>query len=110
MEEPWMMFTRYQVQELIEKTIYSWTSINGVNGYKFNSMFNNSKYIFLPAGGHCVDKSNDIAGSYGLYWSSMWSYSSSYALHLRFTSSSMQSTYTSRSYGQSIRAVRPLEW
>ena len=49
MGEPWMMFTKDQGQELIDHTTSTWTTINGVNGRKFTSKTNSSKYIFLPS-------------------------------------------------------------
>ena len=51
MGKPWMMFTKEQAQELIDNTTYEWTTINGVNGRKFTSKTDSSKYIFLPAAG-----------------------------------------------------------
>lgn len=46
------MPTREQLIELIANTTYEWTSINGVNGGKFTSKTDSSKYIFLPAAGY----------------------------------------------------------
>ena len=51
MGSPWKMFTQAQGQELIDGTNSTWTTINGVNGRKFTSKTDSSKYIFLPAGG-----------------------------------------------------------
>ena len=47
-----MMFTTTQANELIHDTTSIWTSLNGVNGRKFTSNSNASKYIFLPACGY----------------------------------------------------------
>ena len=52
MGSPWKMFTQTQGQELIDGTNSTWTTINGVNGRKFTSKTDSSKYIFLPAGGY----------------------------------------------------------
>ena len=46
------MFTTTQANELIRDTTSIWTSLNGVNGRKFTSNSNASKYIFLPACGY----------------------------------------------------------
>ena len=46
------MPTKDQCQELINGTNYTWTSINKVNGRKFISNTDTSKYIFIPAAGY----------------------------------------------------------
>ena len=51
MGSPWKMFNKKQGQELIDNTNYTWTTINRVNGMKFTSKTDSSKYIFLPAAG-----------------------------------------------------------
>ena len=69
MGEPWMMFTKTQGQELIDHTTSTWTSINGVNGRKFTSKTDSSKYIFLPAGGYWKDTTNNNSRTSGRYCS-----------------------------------------
>ena len=110
MREPWMMFTKKQGQELIDNTIYEWTSINEVNGYKLTSKINQSNHIFLPAAGECRDIPFTSSSTRGNYWSTTWN-SSSYAWYLDFGSSILliSGAYYHR-YGLSIRAVRSLEW
>lgn len=49
MGSQWKIFTQTQGQELIDGTNSTWTSINGVNGRKFISKTDSTKYIFLPA-------------------------------------------------------------
>ena len=51
MGEPWMTPTYDQGLEMIDNTDSEWTTINGVNGYKFFNKTDFSKYIFLPAAG-----------------------------------------------------------
>ena len=63
-----MMFTNDQVNELIKNTFSGWTTMNEVNGYKFFSKTNLSKYIFLPAAGYWRNTTLDGAGSLGLYY------------------------------------------
>ena len=105
-----MMFTQNQGQELIDNTNHEWTTINSVNGRKFTSKTDSSKYIFLPVGGYWNDTSHNHAGSYGDYWSAML-YSSVYAWNMNFYSIRLHmSELANRYLGFSIRDIRPLEW
>ena len=99
-----MMFTKTQGQELIDHTNSEWTTINGVNGRKFTSKKDPSKYIFLPAGGYWDDAVHYNAGSYGRYWSTVW-YSSSNAWYLYFDSSDVTMYDNYRYAGRSIRSI-----
>ena len=104
------MFTKDQGYELINRnnTTSTWTSINGVTGYKFSNKTNYSKYIFLPAGGRWDDTGHDGAGSYGRYWSTAYT-SSSNACNIGFDSSTVSwYNYDNRHTGRSIRPVRQL--
>ena len=65
----WRMPTKAEQDELREQCIWSWTTQNGVNGYKVTSKKNGNS-IFLPAAGYRYDSSLDYAGSDGYYWSS----------------------------------------
>ena len=49
----WRMPTKDECQELYKNTTQSWVTINGVNGRKFTSKTDTSKYIFIPAAGSC---------------------------------------------------------
>ena len=101
----WHMPTRTQLNELTANTNYSWTTINGVNGGKFTSETDSSKYIFLPAAGYFNSGSQSSAGSYGNYWSS-YPDSSSGAYRLSFSSGSKDVNGGSyRYYGFSVRPV-----
>ena len=105
MGSPWKMFTQAQGQELIDGTNSTWTTINGVNGRKFTSKTDSSKYIFLPAGGVWNETNNNWIGSEGNFWTTMlgglsqpfWMCSSSYVLDLR--------AGNIRLYGYSVRAT-----
>lgn len=60
----WRMPTRDEMQELIDKCTWEWTSLNGMNGYKIIS--SNGNYIFLPAAS-CIHTDAHV-GAEGYYW------------------------------------------
>ena len=88
-------------------TTWTWTTQNGVKGYKVTSKINGNS-IFLPAAGYCYSSDLYYAGSYGYYWSGSLNtdYSDS-AYYLGFDSGNVYSDYygSSRFYGQSVRPV-----
>ena len=101
----WRMPTKSEMQELIDKCIWTWTTQNGVNGYKVTSK-TNGNYIFLPAAGDRDGSSLYYAGGRGYYWSSSPNEGSSYsAVSLYFFSGSRYTYYYGRDYGQSVRPV-----
>ena len=101
--------TAKQFKELLDNTTNEWiTDYNGtgVNGRKFASKIDESKYIFIPAAGFCYGGSVDGVGGSGYVWSSSLDTSYLYvALNLYFDSDycSMYSGY--RFYGRSVRPV-----
>ena len=68
----WRMPTQAEQNELRENCTWTWTTQNGVYGYKVASKKSGytNKFIFLPAAGYRDDSSLGLAGSYGYYWSS----------------------------------------
>ena len=62
----WRMPTPGDLQELIDNTVYEWTTVNGVNGGLFTSKINGQK-IFFPAAGACIYGSIFQVGSIGVY-------------------------------------------
>ena len=67
------MPTNDDFQELIDNTINEWVenfNNSNVNGMKFISKTDESKYIFIPAAGICGDGSMYGVGEYGDVWSS----------------------------------------
>ena len=99
----WRMPTLDEMKELVDKCTWSWTTQNGVKGYKVTGSNGNS--IFLPAAGYRHDTSLINAGSYGLYWSAT-PYSHSYsAYYLRFYSRYYDWNYYNRGYGFTVRPV-----
>ena len=102
----WRMPTKAECQELYKNTTQSWVTINGVNGRKFTSKTDTSKYIFIPAAGYYYNGSVSEVGAYGYIWSSTISSPYSKARFLRFRSSTCGASTTERCYGMSVRGVK----
>ena len=100
----WRMPTKSEMQELINKCNWTWTTLNGKNGYKVTGPNGNS--IFLPAAGYRYGSSHGNAGNYGYYWSSMPNKSyAHFANYLEFGSDKHFMLNHNRYYGQSVRPV-----
>ena len=103
----WRMPTKAEQDELHNNCTWTWTTQNGVNGYKVTSNSNGNS-IFLPAAGHRYQSSLYDAGSYGDYWSSsLKTNNPDGACSLYFNSSNVGGYYYSRNCGQSVRPVCP---
>lgn len=67
----WSMPTKAQAQELISNCTWTWTTLNGVNGYEVKSKKNDNS-IFLPASGYCwglgMVRDPYQVGTNGRYW------------------------------------------
>ena len=101
----WRMPTYDELKELRNNCIWTWTTQNGVNGYKVTSKKNDHS-IFLPAAGYRNGSSLYKAGSYGYYWSSTPLESGDYgAYYLDFFSSYLDMGCFDRDYGRSVRPV-----
>ena len=103
------MPTKAEFDELLNGTTNAWVTINGVNGRKFTSKTDTSKYIFIPAAGYRSGGSVDSVGDSGDVWSS--SLDTSYpgrAWNLDFGSDSCSLSNLNRHNGWSVRAVRNL--
>ena len=104
----WRMPTEAEMQELMDKCTWTWTTQNGVNGYKVTGP--NGNKIFLPATGGRAGSSLNYAGSGGYYWSSTPGESDGrYAYGPTFDSAVHRMVYGSRYYGRCIRPVSELE-
>jgi len=100
----WRMPTTEEQQELINKCTWTWTTLNGVNGYRVTGPNGNS--IFLPAAGYRSGTGAYGQGSYGFCWSSsLFSYYSYSACSLYFYSGSFDWFYYYRCYGRTVRPV-----
>ena len=101
---PWRMPTDSELTELRTSCTWTWTTFNDVNGCEVTGTNGNS--IFLPAAGYRDGSSLSGAGSYGRYWSSSPSSSSTnFAYDLYFLSSSVYRDYDFRYFGLCVRPV-----
>jgi len=102
----WRMPTNAEQDELRNNCTWTWTTQNGVNGYKVTSKTNGNS-LFFPAAGYWGTSLNH-AGSYGRYWSRSLSTSYSYsAWDMYFDSSGVDTSSYGRYYGRSVRPVCP---
>ena len=100
----WRMPTFDEQKELLNKCTWTWTTLNGVNGYKVIGPNGNS--IFLPAAGYRFGANLNDSGSLALFWSSSLSSLYSYgACCLYFNSGFHDWGYDGRYYGHSVRPV-----
>ena len=63
----WRLPTEDEFQELVDRCTWTWTTYEGVNGYKVTGPNGNS--IFLPAAGWRYGTSLSRKGAGGYYWS-----------------------------------------
>lgn len=98
----WRMPTIDEWEELLEKCTWTWTTLNGKNGYEVKATNGNS--IFLPAAGYRKDDELYDAGSDDYYWSSSLDTQtgSSYAQYM-YSRSVAHGRY--RCFGLSVRPV-----
>ena len=100
----WRMPTKAEQDELRTECSWTWTTLNGVNGYNVEGPNGNS--IFLPAAGCRSDGDLGSAGSGGFYWSSsLYAYLSGSAYCLDLDSDDVSWDGYDRYYGQSVRGV-----
>ncbi len=105
----WRMPTDEEFFELREKCSWTWTTQNGVKGYKVSR---NGNSIFLPAAGYRDYSSLYEASWKGYYWSSSLcadgsEVGSEDAGCVDFASSFVDWGYDSRCYGLPVRPVCP---
>ncbi len=105
----WRMPTEAEFQELLNNTYNEWIEDfngSGVNGRKFTSKTDTSKYIFIPAAGFRTNDSVNYVGSDGDVWGSSLDISNpNYAWGLTLNSSVCCMGYSYRCYGRSVRGV-----
>lgn len=105
----WRMPTDVEMTELYENCTWTWTTENGVNGYRVtsNKIGYTDKSIFLPAAGFCANNNSYAeVGSNGSYWSSSLSITAFRAYAMDLYADEVHSPNTStRRNGYSIRPV-----
>ena len=106
----WRMPTEEEIDELVEKGIWTWQYLNGVKGYKVTGPSGNS--IFLPPAGEMHWGNKEDFGKYGCYWGSTASEYKDIYGKLRYegaTLSFYDEDYSQgsdfRYYGKSVRPV-----
>lgn len=101
----WRIPTNTELAELRDKCTWSWTSENGVDGYRVKGP--NNKSIFLPAAGMYINSNNNTLNKGGRYWSSEVFSQNDMANTLYFDSNASHTGWDakSRPYGLSIRPV-----
>ena len=100
----WRMPTQEEWQELIDNTVITWTTLNGVSGRSFTASNGNS--LFLPASGYCYDNSIYSTGNYCYYWSSsLYTVSPYDAWALNSNSNNCYMNTSNRHCGHPVRAV-----
>ena len=102
---PWRMPTVDEINELLDKCTWTWTTQDGVNGHQVDGP--NGNAIFLPATGYISDLFIINRGDLGYYWSSSLSPSSHDASLFYFDSVNHAWAYDHRRRGLSVRPVRP---
>ena len=102
----WRMPTKNECQELYKNTTQSWVTIKGVNGKKFTSKTDTTKYIFIPAAGYYYNGSVSEVGNNGYIWSSTISSPYNNARFLKFRATTCSASTTERCYGMSVRGVK----
>ena len=103
----WRMPTNTEWQELQDNCTWTWTTQNGINGYRVTSK-TNSNSIFLPAAGYRLGTSLSTVGYGGYYWSSsLIEDNPSNAWYLDFYSDYVYGSNVIRYVGQSVRPVCP---
>lgn len=102
--EDWRIPTQAEVQELMERCTWEWTSVNGVLGYKVSG---NGNSIFLPAAGSQYTDLFTSQQTQGCYMSATLN-DNDYGLNvcMAFSKKSHYTINSERCDGHTIRPVR----
>ena len=104
----WRMPTDAEWTELRNNCTWTWTTQDGVNGYRVTSKKTGytDKSIFIPAAGGRYDASLYEVGTDGNYWSSFLDMGNPFgAWYVTFRSGGVYRSYSDRSLGFSVRPV-----
>ena len=99
----WRMPTEIEMKELFDNCTWTWTTQNGVTGYKVTGTNDNT--IFIPAGGYIRGTDVVSGGIYGYYWTSTSSASKYNASGVKFNNVSHIIFNIGRFDGCNIRPV-----
>lgn len=100
----WSLPTNEDINNLLTKCTWLYTTMNGVKGYRVSG---NGNSIFLPAAGFINGTSSENKGDYGYYWTrDLFTNYPSRAYYLYFNGSNHVSAMANRCAGQSIRPVK----
>ena len=108
----WRLPTASEAEELANNCTWTWTSINGMNGYQVVGKNGNS--IFIPAAGYMYESSYNVTyyGENGFYWTSTVKNAGSTWYRLLFYKDSgvMEScnTWGNPEYGSYAHPIRPV--
>lgn len=104
----WRTPTDAEWTELGNNCTWTWTTLDGVNGYKVTSRKSGytDKWIFLPAAGYRWETNLGGVGDFGHYWSSsLYMDNPGSACGLDYDSYKVHTRYYERYFGRSIRPV-----
>ena len=102
----WRMPTKAEQDELCNKCTCTWTTLNGVNGYRVTGPNGNS--IFLPAAGYRDETGVFYRGSHGHYRSSSLNNSNfASGFSFGFSDYNIEEYIGNRHFGLSVRPVCP---
>ncbi len=100
----WRLPTAQELQELVDRCVWEWTSQGAHYGCKVTGPNGNS--IFLPTAGHRYESSLYFVGGYGNYWSSTpFESGPQSAGNLYFDSGIYGVYWNYRYFGMSVRPV-----
>ena len=108
----WRVPTPDELDELREKCTWTWTTMNGMEGYKVTSNVSGytNNFIFLPAAGECGADRQMGVGRFGHYWtSSIKDAGWVAAWKLLFYNGATKRLADNRNYGYPIRPVTKKE-
>jgi hypothetical protein len=100
----WRTPTYAEFEELLNNCTWTWTTVNGVKGYKVTSK-KNSNSIFLPATGHITDSDPSNVGETGFYWTAELSGNPAAAAGFYMYSSQKDFMNYMRYFGLCVRPV-----
>jgi len=105
----WRMPTVDEFTELLNSCTWTWTTLNGVNGYLVTSNMPGytGRSIFLPGAGYYSLTSLNNVIPRGYYWSSSLYTYPGIARSLYFSSGNLHTDDGNRYFGRSVRPVCP---